>query len=160
MKTPDYYEVTTEDIVKKNKKPWWVAVITTVVMALGGASGAILNYLDNRDARRMASLETKTEGTIHTIWLKEQVEVLEKSIAECQADTRVQEVILEGMKRRVELLEGQAGRGAMRASRRIRVRVPKKEEVLDETLEALKKNRPEKRKRDDPEVQQMIQEDR
>lgn len=151
--------ITTDDIISgKYKKPWWTAMVTTVVMAIGGSTGAIINYLDNKDARAHAREEARAETSVQEVWVSDQVAVFEKELADLNAAVRVQEAITEGLRKRLELIERRSGRSAVRASRRIRVEVPAKNLAQKEELKAIQEKRPPKPKRSDHRVQQAIKE--
>lgn len=138
----------------KHKAPWWAAIITTLIMALGGASGAIMNYLDSRDARRTAA-RAKESTAVHSVWLREQGAVYEKQLADLKADVRVNNAIIEGLKSRIDLLERRGGESVVRASRRYRVE-PDKAEARKEAEKEFDELRPPKPAPSDPRVQKIV----
>ena len=146
-------------VISVRKAPWWVAVVTTVVMALSGASGAIFNYLENRSAKRSLQKEAATGEAVQTVWVREQVQAYESTIAELKADARVRDAVIAGLKSRLELLERRQGHAAMEASEEVQAHaeVLDVEEVVAEYRVELRKSRPEKPSRKHPAVQQMIQ---
>jgi len=158
MSMPDPPREITGDLRDhKHRAPWWAAIITTVVMALGGASGAIINFLDNRDARRVARAEALTEGAVQTMWIKQQTAIYDSEIAALHTDIRVRDVVIDGLKARIQLLEQRQGKGAVTASKRVAPEVPNKEAMKKLYEEELRAKRPVKPSRDDPDVQNVLQ---
>jgi len=142
--------------LKRRRAPWWAAIITTVVMSIGGASGAIINYLDNRDARRLALREAQAEGAVNAIWVQKQADTYEAEIADLKARLSVQQAVIDGYAARLSLLERQAGRGVVRASRRLQVPLPDEAVVRAEEMEKLAEKRPERPSRANPLVQYLL----